>query len=261
MSRGNFLALYCLCGFVLWAGCSDVDKGVDPETSGDAPGDTGPAPRDEVPADGDPPAASEPPNGETPDPSAIGSTDPPYATQVTFPSGLRLDGLVRDAGLTSAYPAPDSNPFGSGRDTHYARVENFIEIAQLSNAQRQGQVAKNFKLEEYVRIPERNNDGRIYIDAQIALHGQELRDAWGGPLVLSSTYRSPEYNNSIGGATFSRHMYGDAVDIRGDNTSMAMDLYNLARVLEVDFIDSPDNTIQGKNNPWIHLDDRGWRIR
>lgn len=190
----------------------------------------------------------------------IGPADPPYVSQVTYPSGLHLDGLVRDANLSATYPSPSSNPFGSGRIRHYERVGYFIDIASLSSAARQERVAENFKLNEYVSIPERNRDGRAYIDAQITLHAQELRDAWGGPLVLSSTFRSPEYNHRIGAATFSRHMYGDAVDIRANSTSMAQDLYNLARYLEVGYLEPADLTIAGKNTPWIHLDDRGWPV-
>ena len=207
------------------------------------------------------PSDTDPPQIEEPETVVIGPSDPPYSTVIVYPSGLRLENLVRDAGLTDMYPEAGRNPFGGSRDKHYAQVEYFIEIAQLTRDQRQGKLANNFKLEEYVRIPEGNKDGKIYIDAEIVQHAQDLRDAWGNPLVLSSTYRSPEYNSAIGGATFSRHMYGDAIDIRGDNSTKAMNLYNLARVLDVNFIDSPANTIEGKNTPWLHLDDRGWQIR
>jgi hypothetical protein len=192
----------------------------------------------------------------------IGSPDdPPYTNQVRFPSGLHLTGLVLDSDLTDTYPSPTAGgfPFGNSRFHHYAPVEYFIDIPSLTNDQRLQQVTTNFILSEYVRIPQNNRDNRVYIDPQIALHAQELRDAWGGPLVFSSTFRSPEYNATIGGAFFSRHMYGDAVDIRVSATA-AQDIYNLARFIGVDFLDSASNTIVGKNTPWIHMDDRGWPI-
>ena len=192
----------------------------------------------------------------------IGPTDPPYTTEVTFPSGLHLAGLGTVSALTATYPDPASGllPFATSRQRHYAPVEYFIDIRSLSDSQRERRVATNFKINEYVRIPERNGDHHINIDAEIALHAQQLRDGWGGPLVLTSTFRSPEYNAAIGGAFFSRHMYGDAVDIKANNETMAFDLYNLAKFLEVSFLDAPENTIVGRNTPWLHIDDRGWPL-
>lgn len=192
----------------------------------------------------------------------IGPSDPPYNEEVVFPSGLRLAGLGLVPDLTAAYPNISSGlfPFANERSKHYTAVQYFIEVADLSTARRQQQVAKNFKLNEYVRIPERNGDGFIYIDPQMTQHAQELRDAWGGPLVLTSSYRSPEYNAAIGGATFSRHMYGDAVDIRADSETMAWDLYNLAKFLDMSYLDTADRTIVGRSTPWIHIDDRGWPL-
>jgi len=204
----------------------------------------------------------EPGNGGTGNPEDIGPADPPYTTSVVYPSGLRLDDLVRDGELTGTYPNPSAGtfPFDGGKARHYQAVGYFIDIPSLSTAQRQRQVAANFVLNEYVRLPEANGDDHIYVDAQISLHAQNLRDAWGGPLVLSSTYRSPEYNDAIGGAVYSRHQYGDAVDVRAPSLQTAQDLYNLARFLEVDYLEPADLTIVGKHTPWVHLDDRGWPV-
>ena len=216
-----------------WSGCSEEDMALDPSDS--EPGET-----------------------DQDDGSKPRAADPPYDSKVTYPSGLQLDGLVTDSELTAGYPSPGTNPFGSGRSRHYERVGYFISIDDLSSSKRRGKVTDNFTLNEYVSLPERNQDDRAYIDAEITFHAQEMRDAWGAPLNLSSTFRSPEYNSRIGGSSFSRHQYGDAVDIAASNTSMAQDLYNLARFLEVDYLEPASLTITGKNNPWIHLDDRGW---
>lgn len=200
--------------------------------------------------------------GGSEDPTDVGPADPPYTSAVTYPSGLRLDGLVRDGPLSATYPSPSAGsfPFDGGRASHYQAVGYFIDIPSLSSAQRQEQVAANFVLNEYVKIPEANGDQHIYVDAQIALHTQDLRSAWGGPLTLSSSYRSPEYNDAIGAAVYSRHQYGDAVDIKAPSVQTAQDLYNLARFLEVDYLEPADLTIVGKNTPWVHLDDRGWSV-
>jgi len=41
-----------------------------------------------------------------------------------------------------------------------------------------------------------------------------IREAWGGPLVIVSGYRSPQHNEKVGGAQHSQHMQGRAVDLR-----------------------------------------------
>jgi hypothetical protein len=192
----------------------------------------------------------------------IGPSDPPYSDRVIFPSGLRLEGLSGNGPLAESYPDEEGGlfPFGRERRVHYRPVEFFIDVETLSQALRQQQVSENFKLVEYVRIPERNGDLSIYVDPEIAFYAQELRYAWGGPLVLSSTFRSPEYNAEIGGALFSRHMYGDAVDIRAPSQQAAQDLFNLAKFLDVSFLEPASLTIEGRANPWIHIDTRGWPL-
>lgn len=43
---------------------------------------------------------------------------------------------------------------------------------------------------------------------------QPLRDAWGGPLVISSGFRTPKLNKMIGGVETSQHLKGEAADVR-----------------------------------------------
>lgn len=40
-----------------------------------------------------------------------------------------------------------------------------------------------------------------------------LRTSYGKPMVISSAYRCPSHNDSIGGASLSRHLVGDAIDV------------------------------------------------
>jgi hypothetical protein len=60
-------------------------------------------------------------------------------------------------------------------------------------------------------------DGEILIDEQALDKLQKLRDALGKPLILTSAYRSPAHNKRVGGAKNSRHMQGDAFDVRMEN--------------------------------------------
>ena len=48
----------------------------------------------------------------------------------------------------------------------------------------------------------------------------EVRSLLGGrPLLVNSWYRPPAENRRVGGSLYSRHQYGDAVDIRSDYLS------------------------------------------
>ncbi len=184
--------------------------------------------------------------------------DPPYGPTLILPSGLRLEGLSRDGELTDSYPDPAGLPFNSCRYVHYRAPEYFIDIPALSQPVRSARASLNFSLEEYVRLPDRNGDRRCYVDPQIAQHVQDLRSAWGGPLILNSTYRSPRFNAAIGGAFYSRHMYGDALDVAVPDRRRAQDFYNLALAIGVDFVDAFDNTVSADGSGWVHIDDRGF---
>lgn len=41
-----------------------------------------------------------------------------------------------------------------------------------------------------------------------------LREAWGGPIDISSGYRCPALNKAAGGVSTSQHMTGEAADLR-----------------------------------------------
>ena len=78
----------------------------------------------------------------------------------------------------------------------------------------------------------------------------KIREAWGSGLPITSGYRCPEYNEEIGGAPTSVHMFGLALDIDCAN---AGEVRTLARL-----IDSLDEELRmGKYTEagtFIHLD-------
>jgi hypothetical protein len=105
------------------------------------------------------------------------------------------------------------------------------------------------------------------VDAQIAKHVQLIRSGLGRALVLSSAFRSPEHNRSVGGATFSRHIYGDGVDVDVDQSQSdvnvrAQEIFNEALDVGVDFVlplAETSVTVNGvQRASWVHLDDRGF---
>ena len=197
------------------------------------------------------------------EPTTPGPNDPPYASEVLYPSGLRL-GLIREASLTSTYPVPVQNPFGSSRARHYERVGNFLplEVAPLSE-----RVSDDFLLSEYVGPTVQRGGQRAFVDPQAVWHVQQVRSGLGRPLIVSSSYRSPEHNRDVGGATFSRHLYGDAVDVdvnqaSADANVRGQEIFNEAVDVGVDFVLPLEETSVSVNGAtrvsWVHLVDRGF---
>ena len=92
----------------------------------------------------------------------------------------RLDALLEDAGV---------NWFGAD------------ELGKLNPAKWRG---GDFAL------PADHELDRIVATAQLA---DRIRDAWGGPLTVSSGYRPPEYNRAVGGSPRSQHIPFRALDI------------------------------------------------
>lgn len=55
-----------------------------------------------------------------------------------------------------------------------------------------------------------------------------LREAWGGPLIVSSGYRCPELNRAVGGSETSAHTAGWAADLVPGDGRGVQELVNFA---------------------------------
>ena len=82
-----------------------------------------------------------------------------------------------------------------------------------------------------------------------------FRERVGEPVYVNSGIRCPEHNAdpTVGGASNSRHLYGDAADIRC-NDKTPRELYDIADEM------FPDGGV-GLYGWGIHVDDRGYRAR
>lgn len=72
-------------------------------------------------------------------------------------------------------------------------------------------LSDNFKVKEFAC-----NDGSdvIFIAPDLVEVLQKIRSHFGKAVVINSAYRTPTYNNKVGGATYSQHLYGTAADIK-----------------------------------------------
>src|SRR5690606_5462911 len=92
----------------------------------------------------------------------------------------------------------------------------------------------NFKLGEFMSLQK----GHFGIfSSTVVKKIQDLRDMVGAALRVNSAFRSPEYNSGINGsAKWSRHQYGDAVDIGSSNATLDQ-LVSYCRQLGATYID------------------------
>ena len=98
---------------------------------------------------------------------------------------------------------------------------------------------EEFKMGNEVVFSKMNKDFLLKLD--------ELRDKCKIPLKINSSYRSPEYNSSIGGATGSFHVLGRAVDIACNSSVTRGIILKTALSMGLSC---------GIYKTWVHIDDR-----
>jgi zinc D-Ala-D-Ala carboxypeptidase len=82
-----------------------------------------------------------------------------------------------------------------------------------------------------------------------------IRARWGGPLVITSGYRTRAHNVSVGGARMSFHCDALAADIRPVSLTRVKDLNTLIEDMIRDG-DLPDVGAVGTYPGWVHVDVR-----
>lgn len=89
------------------------------------------------------------------------------------------------------------------------------------------QLTTNFKLEEFACHDGTPVPKKYHANVKLlAQNLQVLRDTIKEPIRINSGYRTPEYNNEIGGESNSKHMIAQAADITIQNKSPRQ-VYNI----------------------------------
>ena len=114
------------------------------------------------------------------------------------------------------YEDPEVDPrFPSSFDPHfYTPPHSFI---QLDPSSQEKSMSKHFAIKELMSL--RKGKYALYSSKALDLI-QTMRSSAASPFIINSAYRSPGYNKGVGGATWSRHMYGDAIDFYSPDVSL-----------------------------------------
>lgn len=75
------------------------------------------------------------------------------------------------------------------------------------------QLSKNFESTEF-DCKCKSYCSTTIIDEQLVTYLQKIRDHFGKPVIINSAYRCKKHNTSVGGAGNSKHVYGQAADIK-----------------------------------------------
>ncbi|MFT6143943.1 MAG: hypothetical protein ACJAZO_001071 [Myxococcota bacterium] len=147
--------------------------------------------------------------GEEPDPDADPDvdTDPPgLSTDVCYLGAARNNGTCLPTVAPASLPAAYDYPPALSGSAQYREPERYLDLTVVSAST---QIAPNFVLSE-IASASKGRYGVVQPHAIASL--QAVRDAVGA-LRVNSGYRSPDYNAGVGGASSSRHQYGDGFDL------------------------------------------------
>lgn len=138
-----------------------------------------------------------------------------YASGLCLPS--KYISQITDSSEQYVYPDPQDFPNSDWRD-QYSRPQHVISLhgADVNSA-----IAPNFALKDFIRY----QGGAKTFDYAVLMRTlvnkvQAVRDQLNKPIIITSAYRTPGYNKTLNGAaTYSRHVYGDGVDIVSSHAS------------------------------------------
>lgn len=74
------------------------------------------------------------------------------------------------------------------------------------------QISKHFKVREFAQKDFRCD--KIIVDTELIDVLEDIRAHFNKPVIVTSGYRTPEYNTKIGGVKNSQHTKGTAADIK-----------------------------------------------
>lgn len=137
--------------------------------------------------------------------SSVDNEDIIFKNEICYNSGVdSCHGLTNELNLT----APEDYQYPSNNSEQYRKPDHFIDLTVEGSS---NLVSSNFARNEFLSL----SKGRYSILSPVLIERmQNIRDIIDQPIKVNSGFRNPTYNEGVGGAEFSRHMYGDAVDFK-----------------------------------------------
>ncbi len=77
-------------------------------------------------------------------------------------------------------------------------------------------LSEHFKISEFVCRDPNDPSAKVFIEMELIQKLEKLRSLLKIPLIVTSGYRTQKWNESVGGSPRSRHLLGQAADIRMD---------------------------------------------
>jgi uncharacterized protein YcbK (DUF882 family) len=77
-------------------------------------------------------------------------------------------------------------------------------------------LSTNFRVREFACT---DGSDPIFIDSDLVNVLQKVRTHFGKSVTITSAYRTPTKNKTVGGTTYSQHLYGTAADIKVSGVS------------------------------------------
>lgn len=108
----------------------------------------------------------------------------------------------------------------------------------------------NFRVKEFAC---KDGSDPIFIDSELVDILQKIRNHFKKPVIITSAYRTPIYNNKVGSGTYSQHLYGRAADIKISGVSPGKVAKYAETLLDKGGI--------GVYNTFVHIDVRSVKSR
>lgn len=112
-------------------------------------------------------------------------------------------------------------------------------------------LSTNFRVREFACL---DGSDPIFIDTELVTILQKIRTHFGRAVTITSAYRTPPRNKSVGGTAYSMHLYGRAADIKVSGISPT-------RVAEYAEKLLPDRGGIGIYDTFTHIDVRTTKSR